>query len=68
MHYLVKGGLVAAVVGLAACGQTVPEQALLGAGAGALGTAVVGGNAATGALVGAAGNVLYCQQFPHRCR
>ncbi|MCC6006658.1 MAG: hypothetical protein JJU40_03170 [Rhodobacteraceae bacterium] len=68
MGYLVKGGLVAAVLGLAACGNSVPEQALFGAGAGALGAAALGGNAATGAVVGAAGNVLYCQQFPHLCR
>lgn len=42
---------------LAACGNTKSERALsggaIGAGAGALGTAVLGGHAMTGALIGA---------------
>lgn len=57
-----------ALAGLAACGDTVPEQALLGGGAGAVTGAVVGGSAITGAAVGAAGNVVYCQAYPGRCR
>ncbi|WP_417726133.1 hypothetical protein [Roseovarius sp.] len=52
---------------LAACGDTIPEQALLGGGAGALTGAVVGGSVVTGAAVGAAGNVVYCQAYPGRC-
>lgn len=52
---------------LVACGDTVPEQALIGGGAGAITTAVVGGSVVTGAAVGAAGNVVYCQAYPSRC-
>ncbi|HKL46193.1 MAG TPA: hypothetical protein VJ906_08110 [Roseovarius sp.] len=55
------------LLGLAACGDTVPEQALLGGGAGAVTGAVVGGSVVTGAAVGAAGNVIYCQAYPGRC-
>lgn len=58
---------VLALGALAACGDTVPEQALIGGGAGALTTAVVGGSVVTGAAVGAAGNVVYCQAYPGRC-
>ena len=57
-----------ALMGLAACGDTVPEQALLGGGAGAVTGAVVGGSVITGAAVGAAGNVVYCQAYPSRCK
>ena len=58
----------AASVTLAACGNTVGEQALFGAGAGALGAAALDGNVAGGAILGAAGNVAYCQAYPHMCR
>lgn len=53
--------------GLAACGDDPAEQALYGAGAGMLGTYLVDGNPLVGAAAGAAGNVLYCQQFPDKC-
>ncbi|MCA0919522.1 hypothetical protein [Pseudooceanicola nanhaiensis] len=53
--------------GLAACGDTLGEQAVIGAGVGGAGSAVAGGSLATGALVGAAANVAYCNQYPHRC-
>jgi uncharacterized ferredoxin-like protein len=52
---------------LAGCGDTLGEQALYGAGAGAATAAVVDGDIATGAVVGAAGNALYCQNYPSRC-
>ncbi|MFX0545607.1 hypothetical protein ACEWPL_008690 [Roseovarius sp. S1116L3] len=56
-----------ALFALAACGDTIGEQAAIG-GVGGLGTsAVLGGNLAAGAVVGAAGNVAYCQAFPDRC-
>ena len=56
-----------ALLALAACGDTLGEQALLGGAAGA-GTAVVtNGNPVTGAAVGAAANVAYCQTYPERC-
>ena len=53
--------------GLAACGDTALEQGLLGAGAGAGAAIVTGGNATTGAVVGAGVNVLYCQSNPGKC-
>ena len=52
---------------LAACGDTVPEQALFGTAAGAGTAAVVGGSLLTGAAVGAAGNVAFCQVYPNKC-
>jgi hypothetical protein len=55
------------LLGLAACGDTVVEQAAIG-GVGGLGaSAVLGTSLAGGAVVGAAGNVAYCQAFPDRC-
>jgi hypothetical protein len=53
--------LLVALIGLAACGDTLPEQGLIGAGAGAGTALVLGGSVATGVVVGAAGNVVYCQ-------
>ena len=53
---------------LHACGDTFGQQALIGAGAGA-GTAavvVLDGNVATGALVGAAGNVALLPELPRK--
>ncbi len=58
---------VAAALGLSACGETFGEQALIGAGAGAGTAAVLDGDIATGAIVGAAGNVAYCRTYPSRC-
>ncbi|CUJ85903.1 hypothetical protein RUE5091_00402 [Ruegeria denitrificans] len=52
---------VATCAGLAACGDSTGEQALLGGGAGAVGAAVVSADPLLGAVVGAAGNVLYCK-------
>jgi hypothetical protein len=50
--------LLPAALALAACGETTGDRALsgagIGAGVGALGTALTGGNATTGALVGGA--------------
>jgi hypothetical protein len=58
---------ICALFGLSACGDTLGEQALLGGAAGA-GTAVAtGGDPATGAVVGGAANVGYCQTYPERC-
>jgi len=55
------------LLALAACGDSVVEQAAIG-GVGGLGaSAVLGGSLAAGAVVGAAGNVAYCQAFPDRC-
>ncbi|WP_299656442.1 hypothetical protein [uncultured Tateyamaria sp.] len=57
----------AAALGLAACGDTVGEQAVVGGAVGGVGTAVLGGNAIAGAAVGAGANVLFCDQNPSRC-
>lgn len=67
---LPKSGLALAFAlctGLAACGDTFGEQALYGAGAGAGTAALIDGNIYTGAALGAAANVLFCQQNPSRC-
>lgn len=55
------------VAGLAACGDTVGERAILGGAAGAGAAAAFSGNIATGAALGAAGNVVYCEMYPHKC-
>ncbi len=68
MSYILKlcaVGFTAAT--LAGCGDNLGEQALYGAGAGAATAAVLDGDIATGAVVGAAGNALYCQTYPSRC-
>ncbi|MDU8913243.1 hypothetical protein [Aestuariicoccus sp. MJ-SS9] len=52
---------------LAGCGDTLGERALLGAGAGATGAAVLRGDPLTGAAVGAAANIAYCHRYPARC-
>lgn len=52
---------IAVCAGLSACGDTTGEQALLGGGAGAVGAAVLNADPLLGAVVGAAGNVLYCE-------
>lgn len=57
----------AALAGLAACGDTMGDQALIGAGAGAATAVVLDGKPFTGAVVGAAGNLLYCQTNPSKC-
>jgi osmotically inducible lipoprotein OsmB len=57
----------ACAVTLAACGDTPLEQGLIGAGAGAGAAVVLDGNPVTGAVVGGAANVVYCQRYPSRC-
>ena len=57
----------AMALGLSACGDTFGEQALIGAGAGTAAAAVLDGNLVAGAVVGAAGNVVYCKQNPSKC-
>lgn len=55
-------------LGLAACGDTLGEQALAGGAAGAGVAAVTDGDILTGAAIGAAGNAAFCQTYPDRCR
>jgi len=59
---------MACAVGLASCGETLGEQLIYGAGAGAAGAVVTDGDVATGAVVGAAANAAYCQANPGACR
>ena len=53
--------------GLAACGETIGEQALGGAAVGAGAATITSGSIATGAAVGAAGNIAYCELNPGKC-
>ncbi|MEP1355222.1 MAG: hypothetical protein ABJX32_12245 [Tateyamaria sp.] len=50
-----------AALGLAACGNTAGEQAIIGGAVGAGAASVAGGSIATGLAVGAAGNILACE-------
>ncbi|MGJ8625749.1 MAG: hypothetical protein ACSHXB_02210 [Sulfitobacter sp.] len=59
---------LAGCVSLAACGDTLGEQALGGGVIGAGAAAVTGGTLIQGAAIGAAGNVAYCQLNPGKCR
>jgi osmotically inducible lipoprotein OsmB len=56
-----------AFAGLAACGDTGTNQALLGGAAGAGVAVVADANPIKGAVVGAAGNFIYCQANPGKC-
>lgn len=58
---------LAAAAGLAACGDTIADQALGGAAIGAGAAAITENSIAKGAAVGAAGNLLYCQLNPGKC-
>ena len=55
------------VLGVAACGNTLGEQAVFGGAAGAGVAAVTDGNPVTGAVIGAGANVGFCQLNPGRC-
>lgn len=57
---------VSGLIALSACGDTPLEQGLLGAGAGAGAAIVTGGDATTGAVLGAGIN-LYCQNASDVC-
>ncbi|MEO0379916.1 MAG: hypothetical protein AAF252_06565 [Pseudomonadota bacterium] len=50
-----------AALGVAACGDTVAEQAVIGGAVGAGAAAVTSGSIVTGVAVGAAGNILACE-------
>ena len=52
---------------LAACGDTLGEQALGGGAVGAGTAAVTGGGLLEGAAIGAGANVAYCQLNPGKC-
>ncbi len=57
----------AALAALAACGDTLGDQAILGASAGTAGAVITNGNPVRGAVIGASANVLFCQAFPESC-
>ena len=57
----------ALLLGLAACGDTTGEQALIGGGAGAIIGEATGNDPVVGGIAGAAGNVAYCEAYPRRC-
>jgi malic enzyme len=52
---------------LAACGENLAEQSVIGAGMGAATAAVLDTNVLAGAAVGAAANVLVCKNTPQGC-
>lgn len=52
---------------LAACGTTGTNQALIGSAAGAGVAVIAGASPIKGAVIGAAGNFVYCQANPGRC-
>jgi len=58
---------LAVCAGLGACGDTVGQQAVVGAGGGLVGAALVNGNPIVGAALGTAANIAYCQQYPSKC-
>ncbi|MFC3615162.1 hypothetical protein ACFORG_15460 [Lutimaribacter marinistellae] len=65
---LARAFFVAGLFGtLAACGDSVGEQALFGGGAGAVAAGAVNADPVAGAALGAAGNILYCDQNPSDC-
>ena len=57
----------AALLALAACGDTVGEQAAVGAGVGVVGAILTDGDPLTAGALGAAGNVAFCQANPDQC-
>ncbi len=52
---------LSAALGLAACGDTVADRAIIGGAVGAGAAAVTSGSLVTGAAVGAAGNIVACE-------
>jgi hypothetical protein len=62
MQFKVRIAAFAGLVALSACGESLGEQAIIGAAAG-VGTALlIDGNIGAGALVGAGLNMLVCTQ------
>lgn len=53
--------LALATASLSACGDTPLEQGIFGMGAGTGAAVLTGGDPVTGAVIGAAGNLAYCQ-------
>ena len=53
---------------LAACGETIGQQALAGSAIGAGAAVLANGTIAKGVAIGAAGNIAYCQLNPGKCQ
>lgn len=68
MERIGLAGALALGLAVAGCGNTVGEQALLGGAAGVGVAAVSGGDPVAGGVIGAGGNVAFCQLNPHLCR
>ena len=64
LKIMAVAGLCAVV---AACGDTTGERVAIGAAAGTVASAAIGGNLLTGAAVGTAANLIYCQERPRSC-
>ncbi len=58
---------IAAILGLAACGDTDLERGVSGAAIGAVGAEITGGNPVTGAAVGGAAGVFCDDLTPELC-
>jgi mannose/fructose/N-acetylgalactosamine-specific phosphotransferase system component IIC len=58
---------VLAFAALAACGDNLGEQAIIGGGVGGVAAKSVDGDVVTGVVVGAAANIAYCRRYPSRC-
>lgn len=67
MLKVTSAGAIVLTLALAGCGQNLGQQAVLGGGTGAVVAAATGGDPLTGAAVGAAGNVAFCQLYPAQC-
>ncbi len=67
MQKITTFAALAAFLGLAACGDSMGEQALIGGGVGAGTALVLDADPLAGAAVGAGANVLYCDRNPRAC-
>lgn len=69
MPRIARATMLASVLalGLAACGDEVEEQALVGGGLGAATALVLDGDVAAGAIIGAGAAVLGCNVSPENC-
>lgn len=68
MDRKLAAALLAVTLGLAGCGSTDLERGATGAAFGAIGATVLGGNAVTGAALGAGAGVLCDDLTPTICR
>ena len=67
MRIRIWAAMAICALGLSACGGTPLEQGVFGAGACTGAAILTGGDLATGAVLGALGNVAYCQYYKGNC-